>query len=548
MSTNTTSVASPASIAKNNRTDCSGCQDGAVIPATCPKCGKPTSVVVVLGGGKLCHSSSSDHHQYKSKPLPVPGPMVPLKFKSHRAKSSASSSSRNKENKAASHKPAPKSMLNFRQSPGQEVGTEDAATDPEPAMPKVQPEVIEQKEVGLKDDSMEIELVAQKQENSDRGDKVPDNQSPPRVVNQNDKRIKKNTVIVGAESEAIKPYVAEATKKLMDARHKRIVNQAHAHIHGSREKCIERIKEPVEPKRIEEPIKPIRQQRARDRVVVKDDFKREPPRWTLRQATSIPHPEVSRGRPRQRHERRLRPLVSSPNIIAGRKKARAHETDPTLIVQENGCSSCSDSNECSSCQHSLTIIEDAKGGCDRCGRDHPKQFVSSTSDAIKGHKPFYCPPLPRKFSVDDAAYMNVKEMPRIPAPPRSPSPHRSPKQSSGKNFSPRVFWKRSRSGNFGLLTAVGIDGERYGLRIPITNRAMESRKDDDNDGDELRSTDPAVQPPISLCSTDFTLLPGRGGTYTYLYCALLPVAVFMAMVGASYVYYQTDLLFYDFLG
>ncbi len=35
---------------------------------------------------------------------------------------------------------------------------------------------------------------------------------------------------------------------------------------------------------------------------------------------------------------------------------------------------------------------------------------------------------------------------------------------------PLVFWKRSRQGNFGLLTAIGPDGRKYGLRIPLPTR------------------------------------------------------------------------------
>ncbi len=124
------------------------------------------------------------------------------------------------------------------------------------------------------------------------------------------------------------------------------------------------------------------------------------------------------------------------------------------------------------------------GSCIRCGHEHKN--VAPCHPHERRPTAFFSPQhgqvhIPGNFK--QTAFGQAD-------PPAMESDQWLPTDPEDDTFAPKVFWKRSRTGDFGILTAVGVDGEKYGLRIPI-GKAV-SRKD-------LNVTSStAVKPPTSL--------------------------------------------------
>ncbi len=390
-------------------TQCSCCQDGAVISASCPRCGKATNMMVLMDG----HGNKQDSNE-----KPLHGPMAPLQLRKGRI-SRADALRRKAALIRQQKKKDTDDETDFGASTAPTLGLSSVPIGGASTVPTMVDDaissVVPQDSAG-KDSGVMEELIR----NFVVKDRVED---------------RKTT------SRSRKDQVGDLRQQKQSNKNIPVLNK----------------------------------------------------QQTRKTSSSNFHAD---SRPRTTMKTELKSYKSSCNCRHGSSQAvidRGFNRQNMMMGGDEGC------------VHRCNYVRNIRAGCQACGHHHKAKTPCHSIEGMAKYSPTASDdiPWPIDFSVPNCS--QIQQEPK----------------TNTDTLMPKVFWKRSSTGNFGLLTAVGSKGEKYGLRIPFGDASTQQT-----------NTSP-ISADIKPLQTSFLQAPD---TYRREDARLIiPLVAFLILTIASYI-------------
>ncbi len=171
-------------------------------------------------------------------------------------------------------------------------------------------------------------------------------------------------------------------------------------------------------------------------------------------------PDVEGPRERQQVQYEQCDVQVQPNKAGNQQSRTCYQSVPQPIDARLQCT-----------QLGYSTVNNRKGGmtcgeaeercdCDDCGYDHDHDYETQ-----QGYN-FGCDQV---LNGTKRALGTFSNQNCYVEPPACTTPFLQQQQQPAfveEKFSPKVYWKRSRTGQYGMLPAIGTDGKRYDVRIP----------------------------------------------------------------------------------